>query len=190
VEELARALAARWGADAERASRAGLVHDCAKGLSLAQMKGLALAGGLRPDRGMRDSRALLHAPVGAYLARRDYGVDDPAMLDAIRWHTTGRASMAVLEKIIYLADMIEPGRPAFEGLAVLRAAVWDDLDAAMLLALRGTAEYVKKRRNPLHSDTLEALRWLETPIARPSRRRLNHARTHRDRPLRRPNAGR
>jgi len=161
VEKEARALAERWRADVERAACAGLLHDCAKGLPLRRMQELALAGGLRLDKATWDSRALMHAPVGAYLARRDYGVDDPEVLDAIRWHTTGRPGMGALEQIIYLADVIEPGREPFEALPAIRAAVWESLDRAMLLALRDSVAYVQRGRGPLHPDTLAALHWFE-----------------------------
>jgi len=161
VEREARALAEHWGIDAERAALAGLLHDCAKGLSLAQMQGLALAGNLWLDKETWDSRTLIHAPVGAYLAGCDWGVDDPEILDAIRWHTTGRPGMSVLEKIIYLADMTEPARAPFGSLQAIRAAVWDDLDRAMLLALRDSVAYVRKSNHSLHTHTLEALRWFE-----------------------------
>jgi len=164
VEREARALAAHWRVDAERAARAGLLHDCAKGLSLTRMQELVLAGGLRLDKETWDSRALLHAPVGAYLARLAHGENDPEILEAIRWHTTGRPGMTALEKIIYLADMIEPDRAPCDALPAIRALVWEDLDRAMLLALRGSAAYVRQSRCPLHADTLEALRWFEGAV--------------------------
>ena len=161
VEGEARALAEHWGIDVERAACAGLLHDCAKGLPLQRMQELALAGGLLLDKVTWDSRTLLHAPVGAYLAQRDYGVHDAEILSAIRWHTTGRPGMTELEKIIYLADMIEPGRAPFGSLLAIRAAVWEDLDEAMLLALRDSVAYVQRGRDPMHPDTLRALRWFE-----------------------------
>lgn len=161
VEQEARALAEHWRIDTERAALAGLLHDCAKGLSLAQMQGLALAGSLWLDKETWDSRTLIHAPVGAYLARQDYGANDPEILDAIRWHTTGRPGMSVLEKIIYLTDMTEPARAPFGSLQAIRAVVWDDLDKAMLLALRDCVAYVHKSNHPLHTHTLDALRWFE-----------------------------
>jgi len=161
VEKEARALAAHWHIDVERAMCAGLLHDCAKGLPLRRMQELALAGGLRLDKQTWDSRALMHAPVGAYLAQRDYGVEDPETLDAIRWHTTGRPCMTMLDKIIYLADVTEPGRAPFDTLPAIRSVIWDDLDHAMLLALRESAAYVQKSRDTMHTDTLDALRWFE-----------------------------
>jgi predicted HD superfamily hydrolase involved in NAD metabolism len=81
-------------------------------------------------------RALMHAPAGAALARQKYGVEDHAVLSAIRWHTTGHEGMTKLEKIVNLADFIEPNRPDYPGLAELRAEAFRDLDSAVRLAAR------------------------------------------------------
>jgi len=161
VEQEARSLAEHWGIDTERAALAGLLHDCAKGLSLSQMQELALTGGLWLDKDTWDSRALIHAPVGAYLAQCDFGVNDAEILEAIRWHTTGRPGMSALEMIIYLADITEPARPPFGSLQAIRNAVREDLKGAMLLALRDSVAYVHKSNSPLHTHTLDALRWFE-----------------------------
>jgi predicted HD superfamily hydrolase involved in NAD metabolism len=161
VESVAFDLAAHWGADVKRAARAGLLHDCAKGLSLEALQRLVIEGNLRLDKDVWDSRALLHAPVGAYLARRDHGETDSQVLDAIRWHTTGRPGMSAQEAIIYLADMIEPGRGDLDDLPAIRALAWTDLDAAMRLALRSTVAYIERKRRAVHADTLDALHWYE-----------------------------
>ncbi len=126
------------------------------------MQRLAIEAELTADKVMWQSRALLHAPVGAYLARRDYGLSDPAALDAIRWHTTGRANMSILEQVIYLADMIEPGRKDFEGLGAIRDAARHSLGKAMRLSLLDTIAYVQEGNKGIHPATLEALRWFES----------------------------
>ena len=159
MERLARELALHWALDAAQAEAAGLLHDCAKGMSLSHMHCAALAGGLCIDKATWDSQALLHAPVGAYVAERDYALHDAAALDAIRWHTTGRARMARLEQVIYLADMVEPGRKPFPQMQAICDAMWTDLDQAMCIALDCAAAYVKKREQALYPVTEEALRW-------------------------------
>ncbi len=161
VEREALALAERWQVDGDQAMRAGLLHDCAKGLTLAQMQALVVEGGLRMDKEMWESRALLHAPVGAYLAQRDFDIEDTEVLDAIRWHTTGHAHMTTLEQIIYIADMVEPARQPFAALESIRECMGTDLREAMRLALRSTVEYIENRKCALYVDTLRALAWFE-----------------------------
>lgn len=161
TESVACRLAAHWGQDVQLASRAALLHDCAKGLPLSKMQSLAQEGGLLIDRMTWDSRALLHAHIGAYLARRDYGEQDKAVLAAIQWHTTGRPHMTPLEEIVYLADMIEPGRRMFDALPQIREQVFLDLHEAMRIALGSTVAYIKWKHNPIHPMTLETLQWLE-----------------------------
>lgn len=163
VEETARTMALRFGEDEERAALAGLLHDCAKCLSLGQM--VKAAKGVPLDPMMKESKALMHAVAGMCLAESVYGVSDPAVLSAIRWHTTGRSGMTRLEKIIYLADMIEPNRKPYEGLEEIRALCAEDLDAAMHRALAMSLEHVRRQGKSLHPDTLAALRDYEPAAA-------------------------
>lgn len=155
VEKSAREMARRFGEDEEKASLAGLLHDCAKCMSLTQM--LKAAKDAPVDPMMRESKALLHALAGRCVARNVYGVQDEDVLGAIRWHTTGHAGMTRLEKIIYLADMIEPGRKSYPGLEALRVLCRQDLDLAMHQALRMSCDHVRGQDKPLHPDTLAAL---------------------------------
>ena len=92
------------------------------------------------------------------MARGVYGVSD-AVYEAIRWHTTGKADMTTLEKVIYLADYIEPTRD-FPGVEQLRQVVWQDLDRGMLLGLEMTIEEMAHWGNPVHEDTLCARDFL------------------------------
>ena len=155
VEETARAMARRFGEDEDKAALAGLLHDCAKCMPLSQM--LKAARCEQVDDVMRESKALMHALAGRCVAEDIYNVHDEDVLGAIRWHTTGRAGMTRLEKIVYLADMIEPGRKPFPGIDALREACERDLDEAMHLALRMSLEHVQAQGKTLHPDTLAAL---------------------------------
>ena len=159
VAETAREMARRFGADEEKAELAGLLHDCAKCMTLEQM--LKAAKGEEADAVMRESRALMHAVAGMCVARDIYGVTDPAVLSAIRWHTTGRAGMSRLEKIIYLADIIEPNRKPFPEIERLRTLAMTDLDEAMHYALRTSLEHIRKQGKTLHEDTEAALLMYE-----------------------------
>lgn len=155
VEKTARQMARRFGVNEEKASLAALLHDCAKCMTLTQM--LKAAKDERIDAVTRSSKALMHSVAGRCVARDVYGVEDEDVLSAIRWHTTGRAGMSKLEKIIYLADMIEPGRKTYPGLEALRVLCRQDLDLAMHQALRMSLSHVNEQGGALHPDTLAAL---------------------------------
>lgn len=157
VEKTAVQMARRFGENEERAALAGLLHDCAKCMTLAQMQKAVKDQNV--DSVMRESKALMHALAGMCVARDVYGVEDEQVLSAIRWHTTGHGQMTGLEKIIYLADMIEPGRKPYQGLDELRAACMRDLDEAMHMALSMSLEYVREQGKTLHPDTMAAL-WM------------------------------
>lgn len=105
----------------------------------------------------RENLKLTHAITGAALSREVFGVTDE-VYGAIRWHTTGRPDMTLLEKLIYLADYIEPTRD-FEGVEPLRALAYEDIDAAMALGLKMSLEELKAGGIVPHSATVEALRW-------------------------------
>ena len=163
VEKTAREMARAFGEDEEKAALAGLLHDCAKGMTLTQM--LKTAKKEPVDDVMKVSKALMHAVAGMCAAQETYDVRDPEVLGAIRWHTTGRAGMTRLEKIIYLADMIEPNRKPFDGLEALRAACMRDLDEAMHMALRMSLEHVQSQGKTLHPDSMAALAEYEPDAA-------------------------
>ncbi len=146
VLETAISLAERFGADPKKARIAALLHDCAKYLKEQQL--LTYADTTPP------MLPILHAPAGADYARTAYGVTDPDVLQAIRLHTTGDAGMSLLDKVIYLADMIEPSR-SYEGVDEIRNA--STLDEMMHLALLRSIWYIKERGNPIHPATLRAL---------------------------------
>lgn len=162
VERMARNMAAIFGEDEERAALAGLLHDCAKCLPLSQMQKAAKNESI--DAVMKESKALMHSVAGMCLAQSVYGVDDPEVLSAIRWHTTGHGNMTELEKIIYLADMIEPSRKPYPGLEDLREMCMHDLDGAMHMALRMSLDHVVAQGKTLHPDTLAALKSYEPDI--------------------------
>ena len=155
VAEMAVTLAARFGENPCQAHLAGMLHDCAKGLDAPTLLRLIRSGGISADDVELSMPALLHAPAGAALAREQYHVNDAAVLSAIRWHTTGRKNMTKLEKIVYLADMIEPERADFPGLSEIRALAQEDLDKAVAMAAERSAAYVLERGKKLHPRTME-----------------------------------
>ena len=133
TEQTAAALALRWGGDETAARRAALLHDCTKKLEREQHLALCRQYHVPPDQEELREGKLLHALTGAVTAREVFG-ESAEVVDAIRWHTTGKPDMTLLEKIIYLADYIEPTR-SFCDLTALRALAFEDLDRALLTGM-------------------------------------------------------
>lgn len=159
TEETAAALALRWGADEESARRAALLHDCTKKFDKELQLALCRQYGIEPDAAERREGKLLHAITGAAVAYADFGVSGEVR-DAIRWHTTGKADMTLLEKIIYLADYIEPTRD-FCDLTELRRLAFEDLDGALLLGFTMAVEDLAKKGMPVHPNSVLARDYLK-----------------------------
>ena len=154
TEQEAIRLAERYGADVEKARVAALLHDCTKKLNMEEQLALCSHYGIALDELEQKALKLLHAKTGAALARDVFGVDEE-IYHAIWWHTTGRAGMTLLEKVIYLADYIEPSRN-FPGVDRLRSVCYEDLDKGLLLGLEMTVQEMQEMGNPVHRATLEA----------------------------------
>ena len=153
-------LAQHWGEDAELAAEAAILHDITKRLSHEQQLLLCEEYGIIPDSAMLECPQIIHALTGAELAKRRFGADS-AVSGAIRWHTTGKPDMSLLEKIIYLADIIEPTRD-YPGVEELRELCYEDIDAAMALALERSIEHIREKGKEAYRDTVEACQWYNT----------------------------
>ena len=158
VEEEAVRLARRWGADETMARRAGILHDCTKYLELEDQLALCRKYGVELDALEQQAVKLLHSKTGACIARAVFGEPEEVYW-AIFWHTTAKADMTTLEKILYVADYMEPNRD-FEGVERLRALAYEDLDRALLLGVETTIQEMIDRQLPIHSNTLAARDWL------------------------------
>lgn len=154
VRDTAVQLARRYGADVVQAAVAGLLHDCARELPRNNLLNIVHSSGIVVNDLERDEPVLLHAPAGAIVAQQDYGIDDPAICQAIRLHTTGGATMTLLDKIIFLADYIEPGR-TFPGVDNLRRLAKQDLDQAVLAAFDQTLRFLLQKGRLIHIATVE-----------------------------------
>lgn len=143
VAYTATSLAMRYGEDLDRTQTAGLLHDCAKCIGEERMTALCREHGVEITAAEEKSPFLLHAKAGAILAREEYGVSDPDVLSAICWHTTGRPAMTQLEKIIFVADYIEPGRQEAPHLDKIRALAFQDLDQTVLAIAEDTLDYLR-----------------------------------------------
>ncbi|MCF2616768.1 bis(5'-nucleosyl)-tetraphosphatase (symmetrical) YqeK [Oscillibacter valericigenes] len=159
TEQEAIRLAERYGADVEKARAAALLHDCTKKLDMPAQLALCEQYGIELDELEQKALKLLHSKTGAAIARDVFGVDDD-IYSAIWYHTTGHAHMTKLEKIIYLADYIEPSRD-FPGVDTLRKVCYEDLDKGLLLGLEMTIEEMTAMGNPVHRATVEARDWLK-----------------------------
>lgn len=145
VEFTAAALAMKYGASIMDAQVAGVLHDCAKCLSDQERLKICEKHDIPVSEVERRNPFLLHAKVGAYLAETEYKVTDrPEILDAIRYHTTGREDMSLLEKIIFVADYIEPGRRHAPNLSEIRPLAFENLDSAVLRILEDTLVHLKE----------------------------------------------
>lgn len=153
-EEEAAHLAQRWGESHSAAAAAGILHDCTKRLKYEEQLQLIKKYDIVCDASLLRAPKLLHAVTGAALAELEFSMPEE-IVRAIRWHTTGRPAMSLLEKIIYLADYIEPGRD-FPGVQELRKAAYEDLNGAMALGLRMSLEDLQSRGTQPHPDTQNA----------------------------------
>ena len=154
-EQEAVKLAARWGEEQDEAAEAGILHDITKKLSMPEQLLLAEKYGIVFDKFERTNLKLTHAITGAAVARDLFGVDD-RVCSAIRWHTTAKPVMSLLEKIIYMADYIEPTRD-FPGVDALRELAYRDLDAAMALGLEMSLEELREKGTEPHPASVNAL---------------------------------
>jgi len=159
VMKTAEELAKIYDAPVEKAIIAGLVHDCAKNLNSNQMLKYAFKFDILLDGVTNHQIQLLHGHIGAELAKNEFGINDIDILNAIRFHTTGRENMSTLEKIIFLADFIEPNR-AFPGVDKLRNMALFNLDKATFMALNHTIKHVITKGELLHVSTVHARNFL------------------------------
>lgn len=153
VRKTAVMLAKKYGADPEKAELAALFHDMYRGVSEDVLN--YYVKHLDLDKKYLNNCNLAHGKIAAIIMKRDYGIEDEDIINAVSYHTTGRPGMTLLEKIIYIADAIEPNRN-YPGVESLREAAERDLDEACLLSLTRTIEYVQGQGNYLDNDTLLA----------------------------------
>ena len=142
VAYTAACLAMIYQEDVVKAETAGLLHDCAKCMTNEERIAICHKHHLEITEAEEANPVLLHAKVGSYLASKKFEIQDEDILNAILNHTTGRPGMSTLEKIIYIADYIEPGRKQAPNLPAIRKAAFQDLDKALLMILEDTLQYL------------------------------------------------
>jgi len=156
----AEKLAKIYGADLEKARWAALLHDCAKEYSTDKKKTLCKQWGIPLDGTDISQVDLTHGPMGAESAKRDYYVNDAEILQAIRYHSTGHKHMTVLDKVIMLADFIEPYREDYPPLAQMRKHAYTDINKALRIGVKYTIKEETEAKNPIHPASYEALKAL------------------------------
>lgn len=155
----AKELALLTGEDPEKAYLAGLLHDCAKGMSHEDQLSYARRNGYEPDEITMLALQILHAPVSAIMAENEYGITDGEILDAIRYHTTGRPGMSLLERIIFTADLIEPNRD-FDGVDGLRKLVRENFTEGVIKAFDSSIGFVLEKGELVHPDSVLARNYI------------------------------
>lgn len=159
VYETALKMADHYGMDREKVAVASLLHDCGREIPTDQQVAKAEELGINVDYVERRQPILLHAKLGAYFAEHKYGVKDPEILEAIRLHSTGAPDMTALDMVVYLADLIEPGRD-FDGVEKLRKVCFENLEKAMIKSYANTIYYLLDNKLLIHPDCIFAYNQL------------------------------
>ncbi len=159
VAYTAASMAFVYGADVEKALIAGFLHDCAKSMTHEEQVAICEKNGIEMTEVERKNHSLLHAKVGMFLARTKYDVYDTDVLNAIRWHTTGREDMSLLEKIIYIADFIEPNRKKLTDMEEIRKEAFTDIDRCLAHILHQSVIYLRTIGKELDEATMIAYEY-------------------------------
>lgn len=159
TEQEAVSLARHWGANVLQARRAAILHDCTKYWSKEEHIRCCARYGVELDPLEQEAEKLLHSKTGACMAKYVFGEPDE-VFSAIFYHTTGRADMTLLEKILYMADYMEPNRD-FDGVETLRRLAYENLDAAVLLGCEMSIADMEERGYVVHQNTIRARDWLK-----------------------------
>lgn len=153
-------LALRYGLDMTDAFLAGLFHDIAKPYNDKKMLEKCKKHGLPISAVEERNPYLLHGKLGAWMTENKFHIDNPEILSAITYHTTGRADMTEMEKIVFLADYMEPNRPEVPGLFEVRKMAFEDLEKAVFMVLRDTVAYLSgSPEKEMDERTMEAYQF-------------------------------
>ncbi len=147
------------GADIQKALIAGMLHDCAKCMSHEEQVKICEKNKIDITDVERRNHSLLHAKVGVYIAKTKYDISDPEILSAIRWHTTGKDNMSLLEKIVYIADFIEPNRKQLEDMDIIRKEAFTNIDRCLAHILYNSVVYLKTIGKECDDATMTAYEY-------------------------------
>ena len=159
----AQALAMRYNFPIYSAGVAGILHDCAKEMTNDELLKFCLENDIIMSDDEQICQYLLHSKVGAYIAKHKYKIKDTDVIDSIRFHTTGHPNMSLREKIIFVADYIEPNRYPIDQLDIIRYTAFQDIDMACAMILQNTLKHLKKDPNRhIDVNTIEAYDYYRT----------------------------
>lgn len=159
VVSTAKKLAQLNGEDLEKAEMAALLHDVCKNMNKEDMKNLIEKYDIKLTLSEKNTEELWHGILAPIIAKEKFNITDEYILSAIRWHTTGKEDMSVLDKIIYIADMIEPSRN-YDGVEELREKVLENLDEGVLLGMNHTIKYLLIKNAMIDENTVKARNYL------------------------------
>ena len=158
----AAAMAMRYDMDLQKALLAGLLHDCAKCIPSDKKISLCEEHGITISESERKNPSLLHAKLGAFFAEEKYGVKENDILEAITYHTTGRPKMTLLDKIVFIADYIEPNRVQAPHLEQIRKLAFEDIDACLYMILEDSLAYLQTRSEVIDPMTEQTYLYYKT----------------------------
>ena len=159
VSDTAACLAMRYEYDIRKAALAGLLHDCAKGLDDKELLETVRHGNIEISEVELTNPELLHSKAGSVVAKEKYGIEDDEILNSIYWHTTGKPDMSMLEKIIFLADYIEPNRATIPWIDSIRQIAFTDMDEAVALACKNSIDYLNKASRTIDRITIDTYEY-------------------------------
>ncbi|CDZ74580.1 HD superfamily hydrolase [Peptoniphilus sp. ING2-D1G] len=159
VRDVAIDLAKNYNISVEKAEIAAYYHDCAKATTQDKIYELCKKYGLKLSYKMQKAPKIIHAPLGAIIANKKFGIEDKDILNAIKYHTTGRENMSMLEKIIFVSDYIEPNRK-FDGIDEIRKLAFENIDIALYKSLNNMIGYLLLKDEYIVSDTIGARNYI------------------------------
>lgn len=162
VEFTSAALAMRYECDIDKARIAGLLHDCAKCIDDDEKLSECIKHNIEVNDFEKKCKSLLHSKLGAYYAGSIYDIDDEEILNAIKYHTTGRANMTLLEKIVFVADYIEPSRNQAKNLTEIRKMSFINIDKAVLKILEDTLSYLTETSDVIDDGTWSSYNYYKS----------------------------
>ena len=164
VSYMSIALAMKYGYDIHKAELAGLLHDCAKCETDIKKMDKCKKHNIPVSELEKKSPHLLHAKLGAFYAMNKYKIQDRDVINAIMKHTTGTPEMSILEKIVFVADYIEPNRSGIKGLDDIRRIAFEDIDMAVFMILKNTLIHLKERNAEIDEITIDAYKYYKELI--------------------------
>lgn len=164
VSLTAAALAMRYNEDIDKARIAGILHDCAKGIPHKELVEACVKANILISSIERSNPELLHSKYGSYIAEKELKIVDQSILDAIAWHTTGKPDMSLLEKIIFVADYIEPNRTKLPDINEIRQLAFINIDKSIVAICKSTIKHLNSKNTVIDEKTISTYEYYKNII--------------------------